>query len=47
MCNAPEVDLALGRQVTCPIVKSDMFSNVAGQDGQGVKQLTVERVLYS
>jgi hypothetical protein len=37
MCNAPEVDLALGRQVTCPIVKSDTLPNVAGQDGQGCK----------
>lgn len=37
MWNAPEVDPALGRQVTCPIVKSDKLPNVAGQDGQGCK----------
>lgn len=33
----PEADLALGRQVTCPIVKSDKLPNVTGQDGQGCK----------
>lgn len=37
MWKALEADLALGRQVTCPIVKSDTLPNVAGQDGQGCK----------